>query len=351
MSTFKEVIGALNEITPLELAGSWDNVGLLVEPSNANSLKIDRIFLTNDLTENVLDEAIEQRASMIVSYHPPLFAQFKRLTSKVTAQRIAVKAIENHLPVYSPHSALDAINGGINDWTADALKSIASGKGASARPIQASMMSTNKQFTHKVEILLNSNDSTQLQNELANLDNININTIESKQSSKLEVQCSESKISLVSQLIEKNIKSVVSWSVYNGIKYSSDNVGIGRLLTFNEGVSIEQVIETVKKLFGLQYIRLGRPQGGKDRPIKTVAMCAGSGASVILNTPADLYLTGELSHHEILEACSKGNYVIVCDHSNTERGYLSTYKSLIQSKLANVEIIISKRDADPLVVV
>ncbi|GAM24248.1 hypothetical protein SAMD00019534_074230, partial [Acytostelium subglobosum LB1] len=269
MTSFREVVNVLNEITPLELAGSWDNVGVLIEPSTASTLTVNSIFLTNDLTENVLDEAIESKCSMIVSYHPPLFSNFKRITQKVTAQRIAVKAIENRLPIYSPHSALDAISGGINDWTAAAL-----------------------------------------------------------------------------------IKLIETWSVFNGVKYSSKEIGAGRLLNYGaQGVDIQDVIKCVKQLFGLQYVRLGRPQNGVDRPIKTIAMCAGSGASVILNTPADLYLTGELSHHEILEACAKGNYVIVCDHSNTERGYLAVYKKLIQSRLANVQVIISSRDADPLVIV
>src|SRR5690606_27031553 len=66
-----ELIKALNSIAPESLAGSWDNVGLLVGDS---SLQLDGpVFLTLDLTDPVIDEAIACRAGFVIAYHPPLF--------------------------------------------------------------------------------------------------------------------------------------------------------------------------------------------------------------------------------------------------------------------------------------
>lgn len=61
----------LNRFAPLQFAESWDNVGLLIEPSK--SKPIARMLLTNDLTSRVLSEALQLNVQMIVSYHPPLF--------------------------------------------------------------------------------------------------------------------------------------------------------------------------------------------------------------------------------------------------------------------------------------
>lgn len=80
-------------------------------------------------------------------------------------------------------------------------------------------------------------------------------------------------------------------------------------------------------------------------------MCAGSGDSVLSGVEADLYLTGEMSHHHILEAVSFGRTVIVCNHSNTERGYLKEIKCELDRQLDDdYEVIISKMDHDPLTI-
>ena len=75
----KEIVKKLEIFAPLHLAGSWDNVGLLIEPSGEKIVK--KIFLTNDLTEPVMEESIKVNTDMIFSYHPPIFRPLKRLTS------------------------------------------------------------------------------------------------------------------------------------------------------------------------------------------------------------------------------------------------------------------------------
>ena len=56
--------------------------------------------------------------------------------------------------------------------------------------------------------------------------------------------------------------------------------------------------------------------------VSSIAVCAGSGSSVLKGVEADVYITGEMSHHEVLDAVSCRRTVILCEHSNTERGYL-----------------------------
>ena len=73
------VVQELNKFADLRLAESWDNVGLLVEPTE--ELLVNNIMLTNDLTEVVLDEAIKKSINLILSYHPPIFSALKRITN------------------------------------------------------------------------------------------------------------------------------------------------------------------------------------------------------------------------------------------------------------------------------
>lgn len=96
-------------------------------------------------------------------------------------------------------------------------------------------------------------------------------------------------------------------------------------------------------------MRLAVPISSKH--VQIVAICAGSGASVLKNVKADLYLTGEMSHHEVLDAVHKGTNVILCEHSNTERGFLCKWKGVLESALEGVQVSVSTSDKDPLEVV
>ena len=90
-----------------------------------------------------------------------------------------------------------------------------------------------------------------------------------------------------------------------------------------------------------------------DSEISSVAVCAGSGSSVLNSVSSDLLLTGEMSHHEALDFTQKNQSVVLCEHSNTERGFLGSVLKLQLHQLFGdkVKIILSEVDADPLIII
>lgn len=110
----RKLVQRLNEYANKDLACDWDNVGLLVEPSD--SLQVKRVLVTNDLTEAVLNEAISLDVNLILSYHPAIFKPLKKLTQTEWKERSIVKCIEKRIAVYSPHTTWDSVDGGMNDW-------------------------------------------------------------------------------------------------------------------------------------------------------------------------------------------------------------------------------------------
>lgn len=117
----KILVKRLEEYAAPYMAYESDNVGLLVEPSEP--LKVNRMLVTNDLTEPVLDEAIRRQVDLIVSYHPAIYVPLKRLTQAEWKQRSIVKCIEKRIAVYSPHTTWDSVEDGINDWLMTAFSS------------------------------------------------------------------------------------------------------------------------------------------------------------------------------------------------------------------------------------
>ena len=115
----RSIVAKLEEIAPTSAAQEWDNVGLLVEPSRKQL--IERIFVTNDLTEEVLDEVETvsgKEVGLIISYHPPIFAPFKRLTQASAKERIILRCVSSGRAIYSPHTSLDKM---INKWLLSGL--------------------------------------------------------------------------------------------------------------------------------------------------------------------------------------------------------------------------------------
>lgn len=98
---------------------------LTIECANSTSLLpvrdlIERLWILS-LTTAVLNEAIASNASVIVSYHPPIFRGLKTLTLKTPLQSTLLQCAAHGISIYSPHSALDSVRGGINDWLADGV--------------------------------------------------------------------------------------------------------------------------------------------------------------------------------------------------------------------------------------
>merc|ERR1712224_691024 len=108
------------------------------------------------------------------------------------------------------------------------------------------------------------------------------------------------------------------------------------MVSFTERTqSVKALIGKIKARLRLEHVRVALafnkfPKGHTaSKPldlsrvhVKSVAVCAGSGSSVLSGVKADMFLTGEMTHHQILQANDNGTTVVLTDHSNTERGYL-----------------------------
>jgi dinuclear metal center YbgI/SA1388 family protein len=262
-----EIVTALEQLAPLELAEEWDNVGLIVEPTaqRLGTRHVARALLTIDLTARVMEEAIEQRVDLVVAYHPPVFRGLKRLRASVPAESSVVAALEHGIAIYSPHTALDAVPGGINDWLLEPF-----GPG-------------ERQFI---------------------------------------------------------------------VPSQRPDAGVGRTLSLQQPLPLSTLVERIREHLGIAHCRVAATLAHQDQPIRSVAVCAGSGGAVFERSPAvDLYLTGEMRHHDVLAKLGAGSSVVLCDHTNTERGYLPLLAARLSAATAEtIEVIISRVDRDPLVI-
>ena len=111
------IAAEIDAIAPLKLAQSWDNVGFLIGDRDR---EIRRILVTIDITRDVVAEAKSVEADLIVSYHPVIWDGLKKITADGPAG-VVYELIHAGIGVYSIHTSLDVVAGGVNDALADVL--------------------------------------------------------------------------------------------------------------------------------------------------------------------------------------------------------------------------------------
>ncbi|MEZ5988703.1 MAG: Nif3-like dinuclear metal center hexameric protein [Planctomycetota bacterium] len=129
-------------------------------------------------------------------------------------------------------------------------------------------------------------------------------------------------------------------------------VGQGRRARLARPQSAERVVERIKKHLGLRKVRVAladRHAAGED--VAEVLLCAGAGGAVLAGHGGDLLWTGEMRHHEVLEHREAGRTVVLCEHSNTERGFLPRLRDLLLERFSDkLRVFVSESDRDPLAI-
>uniref|UniRef100_G3NXP5 NIF3-like protein 1 n=1 Tax=Gasterosteus aculeatus aculeatus TaxID=481459 RepID=G3NXP5_GASAC len=316
----KEVLQVLEQLAPLSLAESWDNVGLLVEPSESRPVKT--VLLTNDLTDAVMDEAEAMSCDLVVSYHPPLFRPIKRLVQRDWKQKLVIRALEARMAIFSPHTSWDSVKGGVNDWLVGGLGSgqvsvLSQAAGAASQSHKLEFTVTSAEELHGVmeELKACGSEST-LQHSANRPDNGGVH---------VSVTCSDSALTPSVQTLLRHNAASHSLSILKLEKPPLPGHGQGRLIALDQPVTVATAVQKMKSHLGLSHLRLA----------------LGSG-----RTP------GEMSHHEVLDAAAAGTSVILSDHSNSERGFLAVFREKLAVRLPDsVTVAVSKADRDPLEVV
>ncbi len=372
-------VGLLERIAPLAYAEDWDNVGLLLEPlgdrrAENEAVSVRRALVTIDLTEAVLDEALARDVDLIVAYHPPVFRPLKRLGTRGSAERALQRLARADTALYSPHTALDAAPGGVNDW-------LAAGVGAGEiRPlVDANVLEPAAAFklvtfvpaehvdavasalsragagvigeyrecssrTPAVGTFLGgdaTNPAVGARGKLEHVDEI-----------RLEMVCPKHALGPAARVMrDVHPYEEPAWDVYPLAARPAAGFGLGRSVTLETPVTLPVLVERLKTHLGRASLRVAATEAQRSGAlVRRVAVCAGSGGGVFERAPGfDVYVTGELSHHAVLATLGSGGSVVLAEHSSSERGYLPEYARRL-SELAEgaLDVIVAERDREPL---
>ena len=230
----KDIVNVIEAFAPLAIQEKWDNSGLII---GSPEEEVHGVLVGFDCTPELVDEAVECGADMIVTHHPLIFGGIKKISPDNQVGKAIIKAISGGVKIYAAHTTADKVISGVS--------------GAMAKR-------------------LGLKDVTVLDEE-------------------------------------------------------PGGVGLGVVGNLPEPLGCDDAVRYVKERFGLKAARCSRPIEG---PVTRLAMCGGSGSSLIdaaRAAGAQLYITGDISYH----------------HFFTEDGFMGMDIGHFESEVDIVDILFS----------
>jgi len=360
-----DIAAVVEKIAPLGLAQSWDNVGLLIgDPKR----RIRNILLTIDITQAVVAEAKELKTDLILSYHPVIWDGLKKVRADGPS-RTVYELIRSNIAVFSLHTALDAAHGGVNDGLAEILGI------QEPKPI-GDYIEYSPEESYKLVVFVPTDALADVTNAvfkagagwIGNYRDCGFRTegtgtflplkgtkpaigrkgrLEKVRESRFETIVPAEKVqAVVDAMKETHPYEVPAFDIYKLFDYAS-RFGLGRIGVLAEPMRLNQIIEAVKRRTGAKAVGL---VGDQKRLVGKAAVCAGTCGEIlnlVIAAGADLYLTGELKHHQALAAQEAGLTCICLSHTVSERFILKKLAGQIRRLAGELTVRISKTDADP----
>ncbi len=124
MAKVREIQDYFDSVAPFYMKFDFDNIGHLVGFSDA---EVTKVLVALDITDEVIDEAVNSGVQLIVSHHPLIFEALKKVTDDDIKGRKIIKMIQNGISCICLHTNMDSAEGGVNDALMAAMGAQVSG--------------------------------------------------------------------------------------------------------------------------------------------------------------------------------------------------------------------------------
>lgn len=330
------IMQQMEKLAPLYLAEAWDNVGLLLGDPEQD---IDKVIVTLDVDQQIVNEAIAAGANMIIAHHPLLFKGVTRIRTDWPQGRILAALIKAQIAVYAAHTNLDSAPGGVNDVLAHKLNLIA------VEPLTTAYQDS----LHKLAVFVPATHTEQVRQAMteAGAGSIGMYShctfmtrgtgtflpsaaakpfigdkgrLEFVDEYRLETVIQASKrLSVINAMLAAHPYEEVAYDEYLLLNKGT-TYGLGRVGRLAVPLPLADVVNQIKTALNIKALKVAARTSADL--IHKVAVCGGSGAGLIKNAisaGADLLITGDVKYHEAQQAVAEGLTVIDAGHFATEQ--------------------------------
>ncbi|CAM4520183.1 dinuclear metal center YbgI/SA1388 family protein [Paenibacillus endophyticus] len=329
----QSVIQLMEQLAPKHYAVENDKIGLQLGTLNK---PITKVLVALDVTDAVVEEAIETGAELIIAHHAIIYRPLAKLDTSTAAGKLYEKLIKNDIAVYISHTNLDVADGGINDWIADLVGIMPEGR-QSLEEVHTDKLYKLVVFvpeSHHEQVLeavwrsgagtigSYSNCSFNMkgtgtfvpgpgtepyigsQGKLERTEEIRIETIVPYSVHRKTVQA----------MLKAHPYEEVAYDLYP-VDLKGRSFGLGRAGKLLAPLTLGELAERAKEVFDVPAVRV---VGKLDRVIRKAAVLGGSGSRYVRHAifaGADVLVTGDIDYHTAHDALAAGISIIDPGHN------------------------------------
>lgn len=358
----KDIIREIEKKAPLPLQESFDNAGVQAGDVNQTATGV---LICLDVTEAVIEEAIDKECNLIISHHPLAFKPFKSLTGSNYVERCLMKACKHDLVIYAAHTNLDNVSGGVNYRLAEliGLQNI-----RILSPLKNALL---KLVTFVPEAYANVVRHALFNagaGHIGNYDSCSFSlkgegTFRANEKSKPFVGEKgelhterEERIELILPAYRKNsvIRALLSVHPYEEpafdfypLSNTWNMAGSGIVGELPESEDEYNFLLHIKDVFNAGCIKHSAFTG---RPVREVAVCGGSGAFLIpeaIAFGADVFITGEAKYNDFYDVEDK-ILLAVIGHYESEVCTKDIFYTILSEKFSTFAVHFSNVNSNPV---
>ncbi|WP_458682653.1 Nif3-like dinuclear metal center hexameric protein [Prescottella equi] len=354
--TLADVIGALETAYPPALAESWDSVGLVAgDPAD----EVRKVVVAVDATAAVVDEALAGGAQLLLVHHPLLLRGVDTVGAHTPKGALLHRLIRGGCALYSAHTNADRADPGVSDALAGALGLVAT------RPL----VPIPDTATDKWVVMVPTTDTVRIREalfaagagELGDYRECSwmvtgggqfrplpgaaptlgvVGEVETVREDRVEVIAPRrSRARILAALRAAHPYEEPAFDVFETADFPGSR-GLGRIGELPEPQTLREF--TARVAAALPRTEWGvRAAGDPDRVVRTVAVCGGSGDSLldtVSGLGADVYVTADLRHHPADEHLRRGGPALVdVAHWASEQPWCAQAKGVLDGRFGSVD--------------
>lgn len=358
----QDITSLLENIAPASLQENYDNAGLLT-----GNVQWDctGIIVSLDATEDVIEEAIANKANLVIAHHPIIFSGLKKITGKNYVERTIIAAIKNDIAIYAIHTNLDNVIKGVNGKIADML-------GLEQRQI----LSPKNGLLKKLSVFVPEAHAEQVRQaifeagagEIGNYSECSFNTggegtfkageetnpfVGEKGQRHFEKEIRVETVfqqwkerAVIKALLAAHPYEEVAYDIYS-LENSYAAAGSGIVGILPNEMDETAFLMLLKKTFQLEVIR-HTPL--RNKTVKKIAVCGGAGSfltQAAIGSGADVYATADVKYHEFFDADGR---IVIADigHYESEQFTINLVFDILKEKFPTFAVLKTKVKTNPV---
>ena len=368
------LIDYLNLKIPPGLSESWDNCGL---QAGSRQWPLQGILCCLDFSPALISEALAAGANFIFSHHPLFFKPLKRLDLDAFPGNLLHQAVIAGITLYSAHTNLDSVVGGVNDHLAKLLgvndcspltphfrelyKLVTFVPATDVERVGASLFAAGagrlgsgrySECSFRAPGVGSFRPASGASPKIGEIGRINL-----VDEIRLETVLDKQLLARVLEaLLQAHPYEVPAYDLYP-MQLPDDACGLGRIGELDDDMTLAEFVDFVKQQLKTASLRL--VGGEPECRVKKIALCGGSGFSLYKQAQtagADIFITGDLKYHEAREVIDQGGIpVLDAGHFATEKPVLEVCAAWCREFLSNysvpIPVTISQSEREPWVFV